>query len=276
VLIIKDITNYIRVNISKYPPVVLLLIIIICGFSLNVTGQDEMISPNKLVRWNIRLPERLSIGVMSGSNLSIPLITHIPENTYGFKPGVKFKPGWQVGLTGDINVSGKCILFIDIQYLREIAYTEYDLGEYKDTYQDHFQMISIPSVISYRLGKGGIKYYPMAGFSIHYLISSKIDYSYHPYSNIPSYSYNGNADLLSDRNRFNYSAVMGTGFSYQIRKYFISLEIRYCHDLRNYISTDEMRTIQISSEYGFPFSYQSPGFRMHGIHLNICIQKAHL
>lgn len=221
------------------------------------------------------MPEKLSIGMMAGSNLATPLITHIPENTYGFKPGVKFKPGWQVGLTGDINVSGKYILFIDIQYLRLTTYTEYDLGEYKDTYRDHFQMISIPSVISYRMGKGGIKYYPMAGFSFQYLISSKIDYSYHPYSNIPTYSYDGNADLLSDRNRLNYSAVLGTGFSYQIRKYFIILEIHYCHDLRNYINTDEMRTIQIFSEYDLPFPYQSPGFRMHGLFVNLGIRKAH-
>lgn len=264
-----------RTYYLKSLPNILLVIIIISGLSLPVTGQDDVIPPRKLIKWNIRLPERLSIGIMAGSNLSLPLITHSPQNTYDFMPDVKLKPGWQVGLAGEIKITGKYILHINIQYQSLTAHSEYHPGDYKDTFNEQLQLISIPLAITYKLGKGGIRYYPMSGFSFNCLAYSKINYTYHPYADIPTYSYEGHANLLSDRNLLNFSAVLGGGFNYQIRKYFLVLELGYYHDLRNYINTDLMRITQIISEYGIPFFYQSPGFRMHGLFLNLVISKAH-
>ncbi|KPK86504.1 MAG: hypothetical protein AMS27_04900 [Bacteroides sp. SM23_62_1] len=251
-------------------------LVIIHVFVLNIWGQDNMIPPEKLVRLKIRLPERLTMGIMGGNNMSIPAITHIPENTYGFKPNVRITPGWQIGLTGNISVTGKYFLLFNIQYLNYSAYSKYDLADYRDTYQEHLHIFSFPSAIAYKMGKGGIKYYPIAGISINCLLDSKIDYCFHPYPDIPTYTYKGNVDMISDRNRLIYGGILGAGFTYQVRKYFMILDIRYCIDLRNYINTGVMKTIQIESEYGFPFPYQSPGFRMHGFFINLGIMKARI
>ena len=97
-----------------------------------------------------------------------------------------------------------------------------------------------------------------------------MDYSFQP---MPNYARQGSVSLLFDRTRFLPEWHVGIGLRYQVQKYYIGTDLLYFFGLRNQNRYAEPRTVEIYEGYYPPFSYQAPGFRTHGLMINLLIQK---
>ncbi len=245
-------------------------------FLLITTGlnaQDGPLPSGDLINPRINLPPRVSIGIKIGANIFSPLITHDPSAVYSNSPTGEFVPGFNAGIGAIVDMSGKISLFADAQFVSSSAKYLVESGNYLDEFNEDLNQFSIPVGALYKIGAGGIKYYPMAGLAINYLMYSDLSYAYHPYPTESAYTNNGGFDITFDRNRVLFDALAGFGFQYQVKGFFLGLELTYRYGLRNYIDTSDMRTMQIYNGSSIPFKFQSPGFRTHAIMITLMIQK---
>ncbi|MBL7112569.1 MAG: PorT family protein [Bacteroidales bacterium] len=247
--------------------------IIFLLITIGLNAQDGPLPSGDLINPRLNLPPRVSIGIKIGANIFSPLITHDPSAVYNTTPTGEFVPGFNAGIGAIVAMSGKISLFADVQFVSSSAKYLIESGNYLDEFKEDLNQLSIPIGVLYQLGAGGVKYYPMAGLVLNYLMYSDLSYLYHPYPTESAYTRNGGFDITFDRNRIHFDALAGFGFQYQVKGFFLGLELSYRYGLRNYIDTNDMQPMQIYSGSSIPFKYQSPGFRTHGIMVNLMIQK---
>ena len=239
----------------------------------SVRGQDVPLPTEELINPRLSLPPRVTAGIIIGPNIFSPVITHNPTAVYSNSPEGEFVQGFQAGLRASMILKGKASLFADARFISSTAKYLVESGNYTDEFAEDMNFISIPVGALYMAGAGGIKYYPMAGIAFDYLMFSDLSYNYHPYPNEYPYTESGGFDITFERHRLHFNAILGLGFRYQVKDFFLGLEISYMHGLRNYIDTDDMKTMQVYYGSSLPFKFQSPGFRTQGILVNIVIQK---
>jgi hypothetical protein len=241
--------------------------------TLTLNAQDGPIPSGDLINPRLNLPPRVSIEIKIGANIFSPLITHEPSAVYNATPTGKFVPGFNAGIGATIAMSGKISLFADAQFVNLSAKYLVESGNYMDEFKEELSQLSIPAGIYYHLGTGSVKYYPMAGIALNYLMYSDFSYAYHPFPTESAFTETGGFEISFERNRMHLDGLVGFGFQYQVKGYFLGLELTYRHGLRNYIDTDNMQPMQIYYGSSMPFTYQAPGFRMHGLMVNLVIQK---
>ena len=236
-------------------------------------AQDGPLPSGDLINPRLNLPPRVSIGIKMGANIFSPIITHDPSALYNTTPTGEFVPGFNAGIGATVVMSSNISLFVDAQYVSSSAKYLVESGNFLDEFTEHLNQFSLPIGAQYHLGTGGVKYYPIAGIAMNYLMYSDFSYTYHPYPTESSFTRNGGFDITFERNRIHFDAMVGFGFQYQVKGYFLGLEFTYRHGLRNYIDTNDMQPMQIYHGSSLPFKYQSPGFRTHGIMVNLTVKK---
>jgi len=266
-LCIKQDTDRMRRNLFFYYSIFFILI----AAALN--AQDGPVPSGDLINPRLNLPSKVTIGLKIGANIFSPLITDNPSAVYNTTPTGEFVPGFNAGLGATISISGKISLFTDFQFISSSAKYLVESGDYFDEFKEDLNQISIPIGALYQLGAGGVKYYPMAGIAVNYLMYSDLKYAYHPYPTESAFTRNEGFDITFERNRILFDALFGFGFQYQVKGYFLGLEFSYRHGLRNYMDTDDMQPMQIYYGSSVPFKYQSPGFWTHGIIVSLIVQK---
>jgi len=253
-----------------------LFIYIFISFVL-ITGalnaQDGPVPSTDLINPRLNLPSRVTIGIKIGGNIFSPLITHNPSAVNNATPTGEFVPGFNAGLGATIAMSGKISLFTDFLFISSSAKYLVESGVYLDEFVENLNQLSIPIGAQYQLGAGGVKYYPMAGIALNYLMYSDLNYAYHPFPKETPFTRNGEFDITFERNRILFDALIGFGFQYQVKGFFLGLEFSYRYGLHNYIDTDNMQPMQIYDGSSAPFKYQSPGFRTQGIVVSLIVQK---
>jgi len=241
--------------------------------SSRATAQDGPLPAEELIIPKLKIPPGAAISLKIGTNIYTPIITDNPEEVYSTSPTAELSPGLNAGIGVEVELTNKISLFADFQYIQSSARYLIRSGDFTDEFIEDFKQISLPFGLLYNLGSGGIKYYPLAGICLDYLIKSKLDYAYHPYPEESGYTDYGETDITFDRNRLHLDMQIGFGFQYQVKRVFLGLEIAYRHGLINYIDTDQMQPMQIYYHTSPPFEFQSPGFRTHGIMVNLIIKK---
>jgi len=239
----------------------------------SVDAQDGPLPTEDLINPRITLPNRVSAGIRIGANIFSPLITHDPTDVYNSSPTGEFVPGFNAGLGATVAITNKISLFADVQLISSTAKYLVESGNFEDEFTEDLSLLSLPAGIKYQAVSGGMKFYPMLGIAFNYLMFSDFSYAYHPYPNESASVESGGFDITFERNRVHFNSVLGFGLQYQVKSLYLGFEITYRHGLRNFIDSDDMQTMQIYYGSSNPFKFQSPGFRIHGIMVNLIIQK---
>ena len=192
--------------------------------TMAIYAQDGPIPSEDLINPRLNLPNRVSIGMKIGGNIFIPLITHAPTAVYNTTPTGEFVPGFNAGIGVTMAMTSKISLFADAQLVSSSAKYLVESGNYLDEFNEDLNQFSIPIGVQYQLGAGGVKYYPMAGLALNYLMYSDLSYSYHPYPTESPYTDIGGFDITFERNRMHFDALVGFGFQYQVKGFFLGLE----------------------------------------------------
>ncbi len=249
----------------RIPIVVMLILIIPAG----LRGQDNA-NPER--GWVARHIYHFTWEMAAGVNLSGGLITAAPEgfSKQDYKSSVA--PGFQLGLFPVIEISKAWSARTGLLLSSRVFSYEIQ-GSAPGRFSERSMLTGIPAYIQYRFGIGGLSMHIFSGLHFQYLCIHHLEYSLEP---VPNYTQKGSLSLRFDRRHMVPDFHAGIGFRYQVSKYFIGAGLTYFLGLSNLNRYPGPRTAEIYDGSNPPFTYRAPGFRSHGLMLNLVIGKGKL
>ena len=212
-----------------------------------------------------------SVGIIGGVNYSFvriiePYSTTNTEDYSGeysvsslnFQAGLHFRRY----LTDDIELNFDALL-----YLKKFEYSSYQLDLYTINYEESQSLLSFPLTGTYDFKLGKINPFVRAGFSLNYLFSasSNITRVYDNYVGLPDIT-GPNIDRTEDREKINFSGIVGAGIKYNIKNGYLLFDARYNIGLTNIVNTDNRLQ---NDELVWKYHYEDDLFALNNVSISL-------
>lgn len=155
------------------------------------------------------------------------------------------KPGWQISLGIDFNLSKRIALCASLQYML----TSYQrnliniFARDEEEFIDKQIWVNVPVSVKYNFLKGRLKPFVYAGFATKYLAGDKANIVFTDRLNegeVKQQSSTPNLNFVYKRNAFNYDVLIGGGLKRKIGLNYLFAEFRYSLGLNNIVSVKNL------------------------------------
>lgn len=205
---------------------------------------------------SFRVEPFFSLGVALGVNQARPRMV----NNFGlgntvlspsvYTPGI----GLNLGVTFDLILYRSLFLTADgILSFKNYSSVSNVLPKSNVSSNESQTWINVPLTLKYVIGRGKFKFFLRAGGSFDLLLSDQSALVRKNTQTGQNEFAGPNVDLASQRNKINFSALAGAGFTYKVGYGFIILDARYYYGLTN-ISNPETRYKDFNTQitrYGY-------------------------
>ncbi len=176
-----------------------------------------------------------SIGLIVGGNYSFvriiePYSIGDTENYSGeYSSGIKFQGGIQIKRYINENIE----INLDAIYTLKEFYYEITQNNILTTYDEFQSILSFPITGTYDFKLGTWSPYLRAGFNLDYMIKATAYFNFNNREDEEK-----DVDILGERNKLNFSAVIGGGMKYNLKRGYFMLDLRYNIGFMNNVNPD--------------------------------------
>ncbi len=215
-----------------------------------------------------------AIGIKAGMNFTTPnaFVPYGVYNTGGSTGTYKASLNAQFGVNADVYLNKKFSLGADLLLsFKKFQYKNILLDYSELTAKETQMWLELPVVLKYTMGQKKTRFYLQGGGAISMLFSAKSNIIRKETNTQSNEAIGPDVNMMSMRNKFNYSLIGGAGVRYKAGYGYVVLDVKYMYGLNNISNPDKKYS---NSDLIYKYGYIDNNFTLNSLMFSVGYYKS--